>query len=120
MEIDFEIYVSDSKNVRIPVYDVAGNPVDLTAASIEWHIAEWMGAPPLLSKHRVAGGAETEIGIEPGVGSLVPNQMVVKILEDEIDWVGGIYVHHAVVSYIGARDTVKVGMVSVMDAPIAA
>jgi hypothetical protein len=116
-ELDFEIFSGDSKNAAIPVHDVNGQPVDLTGSDIVWKFAEWMGAPALLTKTRTAGGSDVQIGLRNGAGSTVPNEMVVKILPGEIVKPEGIYVHHAVVSFPDAQDTVKDGLVIVKDSP---
>jgi|SRR5215207_4334760 len=116
---DFELYARDSKNVVIPVRDEGGNYVDLTTADIRWVLSEWMGGPPILEKTRTAGGASDEIGIEQSSGQPYPASMVVKILPDDVLVAGGIYTHHARISFVDARDTVKVGVVDVKDAPAA-
>lgn len=115
---DFELFARDSKNVRIPVVDINGAPVDLTNANITWRFAEWMGAPAILEKIRVPG-VDAQIAIETLQGGTFPSQLVVKILRDEVNVPEGIYCHWAQVRYVDAADTIKVGTVSVRSAPTA-
>ncbi len=116
---DFELFARDSKNVRIPVVNIDGAPVDLTNATITWRLAEWMGAPvSILEKNRVPGD-DSEIAIETPQGGTFPSQLVVKILKNEVTVPEGIYCHWAQVQYVDAADTIKVGTVSVRSAPTA-
>jgi|SRR5215213_1738983 len=116
---DFELYARDSKNLVVPIRDESGAFVDLTTADIRWVLSEWLGGPPILEKTRTAGGSSDEIGIEQSAGQTVPASMVVKILPEELLVAGGIYTHHARITFVDAADTVKVGTVDVKDAPAA-
>lgn len=112
---DFELYTRDSKTLEIPVYDNSATPqpVDLTGADITWTLCEYMGGPTVLTKTRTTAGSSAQIAIKPGQNHI----MQVKILKNEVNVVGGIYCHHARVSFENAQDTVKVGIVDVKDSP---
>jgi hypothetical protein len=112
---DFELYTRDSKTLEIPVYDNSATPqpVDLTGADITWTLCEYMGGPTVLTKTRIPSGSSAQIGIKAGQNHI----MQVKILKNEVNVNGGIYCHHARVSFENAQDTVKVGIVDVKDSP---
>jgi|SRR6188472_623322 len=114
---DYEIYTRDTANLFIPVYTPAGLPVDLANAVIVWSLTEWSGGPAILEKSKAGGVVSNEIEIGPAEGEVVPNQVVVKIQPDDLDFPGGLYIHHIRVSFVNAVDTVRQGTILLLESP---
>lgn len=112
-----DIYAGDTKDIRIPVRTPAGDPVDLTSAGLTYTISEWAGGEALVTKTRAANTVSSEIAIENGEGSVVPNQMVVKVLSADTALPGGVYVQRSRVAFVNATDTVLDDVLEIKDAP---
>lgn len=111
------VHAGDSRDIRIPVMAPDGSPVDLTGADLTWTLAEWAGGDALVTKVKAAAGPETQIAIENGPDSGVPNQMVVKVLSVDTVLPGGVYVQLARTSISGAVDTVFEDTLEIKDVP---